>query len=68
MTQEPYHKDQLQISFDPKSKEQTTIITIGDKAVTLNATETNDLLEWLYQKRDTLFQYEMVQHLEQQKG
>ncbi len=54
----PYRKDQLQISFDPKSKEQTTTITIGEKVVTLNATETNDLLEWLYQKRDTLFQLE----------
>lgn len=61
---EPYRKDQLQISFDPKSKEQTVTITIGDKTVPLDATETNDLLEWLYQKRDTLFQYEMVQHLE----
>ncbi len=44
---EPYHKDQMQISFDQTSKEQTVTITIGGKVVTLNATEANDLLEWL---------------------
>ncbi len=55
---DPYRKDQLQISFDPTSAKQTVTIAIGDKAVTLDATEANDLLEWLYQKRDTLFQLE----------
>jgi hypothetical protein len=65
---EPYHKEPLTLTFDPTSAKQTVAVTIQGKVVTLDATEANDLLEWLYQKRDTLFQYEIVQHLEQQKG
>jgi hypothetical protein len=59
---EPFVKDRLQLTFDPKSKEKTTTITIGEQAVTLDAAEANDLLEWLYQKRDRFWQ------LENQKG
>jgi hypothetical protein len=55
---QPYHKDGLQISFDPSNAKQTVSVTIRDKVVHLDATEANDLLEWLYQKRDTLFQLE----------
>jgi hypothetical protein len=65
---EPYHKEPLVLTFDPSNAKQTVAVTIRDKVVTLDATEANNLLEWLYQKRDTLFQYEIVQHLEQQKG
>ena len=39
MENQPYRKEQLVVTFDHKSKEQTTTITIGDKAVTLDATE-----------------------------
>ena len=59
---EPYHKEPLVVTFDPTSAKQTIAVTIRDKTVHLDATEANDLLEWLYQKRDTLFQ------LENQKG
>jgi hypothetical protein len=69
MDQETYTKDQLQITFHPTSQEQVVTIALEDKSVQLNATEANNLLEWLYQKRDIFFQYEMVQHLQQkQKG
>jgi hypothetical protein len=59
---EPYHKEPLRLTFDPTNAKQTVAVTIRDKTVHLDASEANDLLEWLYQKRDTLFQ------LENQKG
>ena len=55
---EPYHKEPLRLTFDPQNAKQTVAVTIRDKTVHLDATEANDLLEWLYQKRDLLFQLE----------
>jgi hypothetical protein len=62
MDNQPYHKEPLTLTFDPTSAKQTVTVAIRDMTVHLDATEANDLLEWLYQKRDTLFQ------LETQKG
>ena len=62
MDLEPYRKEPLVLTFDPRNAKQTVAVTIRDKTVYLDATEANDLLEWLYRKRDTLFQ------LENQKG
>lgn len=59
---EPYHKEPLRLTFDPTNAKQTVAVTIRDKTVTLDATESNDLLSWLYDRRDLLFQ------LENQKG
>ncbi|HEY4032865.1 MAG TPA: hypothetical protein VGL94_02750 [Ktedonobacteraceae bacterium] len=59
---EPYRKEPLVLTFDPSNARQTVTVTIRDKVVHLDATEANDLLEWLYGRRDTFFQ------LENQKG
>ncbi len=50
-----FEAKELVTTFDETSKEKTVSITIADKTVNLSATEANDLLEWLYQKRDTFF-------------
>jgi hypothetical protein len=50
-----FEAKELVTTFDETSKEETVSITITDKTVKLSATEANDLLEWLYQRRDTFF-------------
>jgi hypothetical protein len=55
---EPYHKEPLIITFDPANAKRTIAVTIRDKVVHLDATEANDLLEWLHRKRDVLLQLE----------
>lgn len=63
----PYHKEPLTLTFHPESPSRTITVTIPDKTIYLDATEANDLLEWLYQKRDLFFQLEMQQGAQGEK-
>jgi len=46
----------LKLTFDAVNRQQTITIEIGNATATLDAATANDLLDWLYQQPDTLFQ------------
>jgi hypothetical protein len=56
MDKRQFENGLLKFSFNAGSRKQTLIVEIGNATAALNAAEANDLLDWLYQNRDTLFQ------------
>lgn len=55
----------LKVTFDAVNKQQTITIEIGNATATLDAATANDLLDWLYQQRDSLFQLAYMSPAEQ---
>src|SRR6266566_9726352 len=48
----------LTFSSNPNSRENTVNVLLAGSSITLDAAESNELLLWLYEKRDTFFQLE----------
>ena len=56
MDRHQFENGLLKFSFNAGSRAQTLTVEIGNATAALNAADANDLLDWLYQNRDTLFQ------------
>ncbi len=45
----------LKVTFDAANRQQAITIEIGNATAILDAGTANDLLDWLYQQRESLF-------------